>query len=77
MPNLHEFTILLKFTQQKGTSSVCENAKNEFPKKNTYYLENDQLKATIAGETLKINFIFEVDNMKPFSSIDLHLIKKT
>ena len=33
VPNLHEFTILLKFTQQTGTSSVCENAKNEFPKK--------------------------------------------
>ncbi|WP_146105311.1 hypothetical protein [Polaribacter butkevichii] len=41
---LNENPILFKFTQQSATSFVCENSKNEFPKKIKYYLENNQIK---------------------------------
>ena len=50
---------LFKFTQQTDTSFVCENPKNEFPQKITYYLENNQLKAIVAADAFKLNFIFE------------------
>lgn len=50
---------LFKFTQQTDTSFVCENPKNEFPKKIKYYLENHQLKAEVASENFKIDFVFE------------------
>lgn len=48
-----------KFTQQTDTSFVCENPKNEFPKKIKYYLENKQLKAIISSDDFRIDFIFE------------------
>ena len=48
-----------KFTQQTGTSFVCENPKNEFPKKIKYYLQNAQLKAIISTDDFRIHFVFE------------------
>lgn len=55
---VNEQATLFKFTQQTDTSFVCENPKNEFPKKITYYLENNQLKAIVAADDFKIDFIF-------------------
>jgi len=48
-----------KFTSQTDTSFVCENPKNEFPKKITYYKENKLLKAQVSSEDFKINFVFQ------------------
>ena len=61
---VNENPTLFKFTQQTNTSFVCENKKNEFPKKIKYYLENDQLKAIVAADDFKIEFIFERYNSK-------------
>ncbi|WP_282072694.1 hypothetical protein [Polaribacter atrinae] len=56
---VNENPTLFKFTQQSATSFVCENPRNEFPKKIKYYLENDQLKAVVSAEDFKIEFIFD------------------
>lgn len=56
---VNETPTLFKFTQQTDTSFVCENPKNEFPKKIKYWLENKQLKAVVSAEEYKIEFIFE------------------
>ena len=48
-----------KFTKQTDTSFVCENPKNEFPKKIKYFLENKQLKAIVSADDFKIDFVFE------------------
>ena len=61
---VNENPTLFKFTQQTNTSFVCENKKNEFPKMIKYYLENDQLKAIVAADDFKIEFIFERYNSK-------------
>jgi len=61
---INENPTLFKFTQQTETSFVCENDENEFPKKIKYYLENDQLKAIVAADEFKIEFIFERYNSK-------------
>ena len=53
-----------KFTKQTDSSFVCENSKNEFPKKIKYYLENDQLKAIVSSDEFKIEFNFERYNTK-------------
>lgn len=50
---------LFKFTNQTDTSFVCENPKNDFPKKITYYKDGKQLKAIVANSNFKIDFIFE------------------
>lgn len=50
---------LFKFTDQSDLSFVCENEKNEFPKKIEYTFKNNQLEAKVsAGETV-IPFTFE------------------
>lgn len=56
---VNEKPTLFKFTQQTDTSFVCENPKNEFPKKIKYYLEDNQLKAIISTDDFRIDFIFE------------------
>ncbi len=56
--SVNENPTLFKFKQQTDTSFVCENKKNEFPKMIKYYLENDQLKAIVAADEFKIEFIF-------------------
>ena len=57
--SVNENPTLFKFNQQTDSSFVCENKKNEFPKKIKYYLENDQLKAIVAADNFKIEFVFE------------------
>ncbi len=56
--SVNENPTLFKIKQQTDTSFVCENKKNEFPKMIKYYLENDQLKAIVATDEFKIEFIF-------------------
>jgi hypothetical protein len=56
---VHETSTLFKFTQQTDTSFVCENPKNEFPKKIKYYLEDEQLKAIVSADDFRIDFVFE------------------
>ncbi|MFY9243507.1 MAG: hypothetical protein WAO74_10795 [Polaribacter sp.] len=56
---VNETPTLFKFTQQTNTSFVCENPKNEFPKKIKYYIENKQLKAIISSDDFRIDFVFE------------------
>jgi len=50
---------LFKFTEQTDTSFTCVNPKNEFPKKIKYYLEKNQLKATISNDKFNVDFIFD------------------
>lgn len=56
---VNETPTLFKFTQQTDTSFICENPKNEFPKKILYYKDNNQLKAEVSSEDFKIDFVFE------------------
>ncbi len=46
------------FTNQTDTSFTCENAQNEFPKKISYRISGDQLKANISGGGQEVDFIF-------------------
>ncbi len=46
------------FTQMTDTSFVCENAKNEFPKKIVYEIKGDSMKATISGGGQDVAFLF-------------------
>jgi len=55
---------LFRFTSQTDTSFVCENPENEFPKKITYYKENNLLKAQVSSEDFKIDFIFKANHSK-------------
>ncbi|MGJ8745948.1 hypothetical protein [Polaribacter sp.] len=61
---IHEKPTFFKFTQQTDTSFVCENPKNEFPKKIKYSLENNQLKAHVSNDEFNIDFVFERYNTK-------------
>jgi hypothetical protein len=56
---VNEKPTLFKFTNQTDTSFVCENPLNEFPKKITYFIDKNQLKAIVASEDFRIDFIFE------------------
>ena len=56
---VNENPTLFKFTNQTDTSFVCENPKNEFPKKIKYFIENKQLKAEVSSDDFKINFVFD------------------
>ena len=56
---VNENSTYFKFTSQTDTSFVCENPKNEFPKKITYFKDDKQLKAIVASDNFKIDFVFE------------------
>ena len=55
---VNEKPTLFKFTQQTDTSFVCENQKNEFPKKIHYFLDKQQLKCKISNEEFSVDFVF-------------------
>lgn len=55
---VNENPTLFKFTSQTDHSFVCENPKNEFPKKIEYKLKNDTLKARVSNPDFGIDFIF-------------------
>lgn len=59
---VNEKPTLFKFTNQTDSSFVCENPKNEFPKKITYFKDGKQLKAIVAADDFRIDFIFEKRN---------------
>lgn len=56
---VNEKATLFKFTNQTDTSFVCENPKNEFPKKITYFKDGKQLKAMVEADDFRIDFIFD------------------
>jgi len=56
---VNESPTYFAFTQQTDSSFVCENPKNEFPKKIAYYLENKRLKAEVSNADFSIEFIFD------------------
>ena len=55
---VNEKPTLFKFTSQTETSFVCENPENEFPKKISYYIESDTLKASVSNDDFTIDFSF-------------------
>lgn len=59
---VNEAATLFQFTSQTDTSFICENQKNEFPKKIKYWLEKDTLNALVSAEELNIKFQFEKMN---------------
>lgn len=56
---VNEKPTLLKFTNQTDSSFVCENPKNDFPKKIKYYMENKQLKTIVSADDFRIDFVFK------------------
>lgn len=56
---VNEKPTLFKFTNQTDTSFVAENPTHDFPKKITYYLEGNQLKAIVEADDFRIDFVFE------------------
>lgn len=55
---VNEKPTLFYFTSQTATSFVCENPKNEFPKKINYYIESDTLKASVSNDDFTVDFSF-------------------
>lgn len=47
------------FIEQTDSSFICENQKNDFPKKIEYLYHNKTLTAKISDENMEIPFIFE------------------
>jgi hypothetical protein len=56
---VNEKPTLFKFTEQTETSFTSENPENEFPKKIKYYMDGNQLKATISAGTDAVEFVFQ------------------
>lgn len=59
---VNETPTLFKFTNQTNTSFICENPKNEFPKKINYFIDNKQLKAIVSSDDFRIDFVFDKVN---------------
>ncbi|MBX2916614.1 MAG: hypothetical protein KF856_15195 [Cyclobacteriaceae bacterium] len=58
VPQNKESTYFL-ITEATANSFTCENPKHDFPKKITYQLEGNKLKATISGDGKSMDFLFE------------------
>lgn len=56
---VNENPTLFYFTQQTDSSFVCENPKNEFPKKIVYFLEDSKLKAEVSSADFNVEFTFK------------------
>lgn len=56
---VNEKPTLFHFTHQTDTSFVCENPQNEFPKQITYLKDGNFLKAIVASDDFRIDFVFE------------------
>ena len=56
---VNEQPVFFKFTSQTDTSFVAENPTHDFPTKINYWLENEQLKASVSNKEFSIEFIFE------------------
>ncbi len=48
-----------KITTLTKNSLICENSQNEFPKKISYWLENEKLNAKVANDDFAIDFVFK------------------
>jgi len=59
---VNENPVLFPFTEQSASSFVCENKKNEFPKKIEYVYKENKIKATISDGVHEILFEFEKIN---------------
>ena len=47
-----------EITELTNKNFVCENRKHDFPKKISYVLDGDNLKATISGNGKEIDYLF-------------------
>jgi len=56
---VNEAPTLFKLISNKTNSFTCENQQNEFPKKISYFLDGEQLKAIISDDTTEIPFLFK------------------
>lgn len=56
---VNENPTVFYFTNQTDTSFVCKNPQNEFPKQITYLKDGDFLKAIVASDDFRIDFVFE------------------
>jgi hypothetical protein len=52
-------SVYFKLTEISVNGFTCENPEHDFPKKITYQLEGNKLKATIAGNGKAIDYLFE------------------
>jgi hypothetical protein len=50
--------VWFEFTELTAKGFVCENPKHDFPKKISYRLDGDKLKATISGNGKEIDYLF-------------------
>ncbi len=50
------FFVITTLTENSFT---CENSQNEFPKKISYWLENETLNAKVANDDFAIDFVFK------------------
>lgn len=50
--------VWFEFTELTETGFVCENPKHDFPKKISYSVNGDNLKATISGDGKSIDYLF-------------------
>jgi len=50
--------VYFKITQVTATGFVCENPAHDFPKKIEYWLQGENLKATISGDGKGVEYLF-------------------
>jgi len=56
---VNETPTLFKFIDNTTNSFACENQQNEFPKKISYSIDEEQLKVIISDNTSEIPFLFK------------------
>lgn len=56
---VNESPTLFKFTTLTDSLFICENDRNEFPKKIKYWKHQNYLNAEVSDNTIKINFKFK------------------
>lgn len=51
--------VYFKFTELTDHTFVCENPDHDFPKKISYRLEGNKIKATISGDGKSMDYLFD------------------
>lgn len=57
-----EAPTIFTFSKKAKERFICENPKNEFPKKIEYYLKDKKLEAKISGGDMEVLFLFDKKN---------------
>jgi Domain of unknown function (DUF6265) len=54
----NQMPVYFKLTEVTDTGFICENPEHNFPKRISYQLDGDKLKATISGDGKAVDYLF-------------------